>query len=139
MGFQSVGETIVDRFAVGELSEIYYGGLAEGRLLIPHCLGCGRHFFFPRRWCPHCWSDRVEWVESPGIGRVFAVSELHTAFQGVSREELPVWIALVELEEDVRLPGRLARAGGPWSVGDQVRLQFAEDPATTLPQFVRIT
>jgi uncharacterized OB-fold protein len=129
-------DDLVTRFATGRLSAEFWQGLAEGRLLIPFCESCGRHFFFPRRWCPSCWSDRVRFDAVPGTGEIFAISELHTAFQGVTEKDLPVAIVLVQLDEGVRIPGRLARRSMPARIGDRVHIEFAVNPATSLPEFV---
>lgn len=131
----AVRATLVDRYATGGLSRQYWGALAEGRLVIPFCHDCAKHFFFPRRWCPTCWSDRVELVDSDGVGEIFAISELHTAFQGISKEELPVPVVLVSLDEGVVIPGRLAKVCMPAVVGDRVQLTFAPDPEVELPLF----
>jgi hypothetical protein len=127
---------IVDQYATGGLSTEFWQGLATGRLLIPHCDSCQKAFFFPRKWCPFCWSDRVRFVESAGTGEIFAISELHTAFQGVAPEDLPVAVLLVELDEGVRLPGRLAKRCRPAKIGDRVKLQFSDQPESELPEFV---
>ncbi len=39
---------------------------SESRLLIKHCNACGEYHFYPRPFCPTCWSDDVEWVEASG-------------------------------------------------------------------------
>jgi uncharacterized OB-fold protein len=129
-------EDIVTRYATGAQSREFWQALADGQLLLPRCGSCEKVFFFPRKWCPSCWSDQVSFVPSPGTGEIFALSELHTAFQGVSPDELPVAVVLVELDEGVRLPGRLAKKSMPARIGDRVRLQFADEPALTLPEFV---
>jgi len=129
-------ENIVDLYATGEQSIIYWTALSEGRLVLPRCFACETTFFFPRRWCPSCWSDDVRFVESLGSGTIYAVSELHTAFQGVTKEQLPVAVVIVELDEGIRIPGRLAKTSMPGAIGDRVVLRFAADPATELPCFV---
>lgn len=132
-------KTIVERYSTGgELSTTYWEALADSRLLIPRCNACSTYFFTPRRWCPVCWSDDVEFTTSAGTGSIFAISELHTAFQGVSAEELPVPVVMVELDEGVRVAGRLAKDYMPAAVGDRVVMRFAADPATSLPQFVTV-
>lgn len=39
----------------------FFAAAAEGRLLIGRCEACGKAHYYPRRSCPHCFSDRVDW------------------------------------------------------------------------------
>ena len=47
-------------------SEPYWAALRDGKFLLKRCSACGEHHFYPRPFCPHCWSDDVEWVEAGG-------------------------------------------------------------------------
>jgi uncharacterized OB-fold protein len=133
---ESRSETIEDRYATDDVSHHFWGNLAAGRLVLPRCRRCRLFFFFPRRWCPNCWSDDIEWVTSPGTGTVFACSDVHLAFQGLTQAELPITVALIDLDEGVRLPGRLEASGGGIRIGDRVKLRFAPEPMFDLPRFV---
>ena len=75
----------------------YFDAAAEGRLLIKRCAACGEFHFHPRALCPHCFSDRTEWVESCGRGTIYTYS--------VSRRvgPVPFAIAYVTLEEGVSM------------------------------------
>lgn len=42
----------------------YFDAAAEGRLMLKKCGDCGEHHHYPRALCPHCFSDKVEWVHS---------------------------------------------------------------------------
>ena len=44
----------------------WWDAARERRLLIKRCASCGRAHFYPRPFCPHCWSDRVDWEEASG-------------------------------------------------------------------------
>ncbi len=55
-------------------SEPYWTALRDGRLLIKLCHTCGRHHSYPRPFCPHCWSDDVEWVEAGGGATLYTHS-----------------------------------------------------------------
>lgn len=42
--------------------------LDQGRFVIQHCQGCGRHVHFPRELCPHCGSEDLRFVDPQGLG-----------------------------------------------------------------------
>ena len=44
----------------------FWDGTREGKLLIKKCNACGEFHFYPRPFCPKCWSDDVEWYEASG-------------------------------------------------------------------------
>jgi uncharacterized protein len=127
--------SIEDRYVTDEVSKPFWSALAAGHLVLPTCGRCGSVFFHPRRFCPQCWSDDIGWVESTGTGTVFARSEVHAAFQDIDPSELPITVVLVDLDEGVRLPGRLRDADA--QIGDRVQLRFADEPMFELPRFVR--
>lgn len=83
----------------------FWNSLRSGTLSLPYCAVCEAAFFFPRRWCPRCWSDRISWVPASGNGVVYATSVVHVPFQGVRPEDVPYGVALVDLAEGVRVPG----------------------------------
>jgi len=43
-----------------------------GRLSIQRCRPCGRHYFYPRSFCPRCQSADVEWTDVSGRGRLIS-------------------------------------------------------------------
>ena len=42
----------------------FWDGAREGRLLIQRCRACGKHVFYPRVACPHCFADALDWVQA---------------------------------------------------------------------------
>jgi hypothetical protein len=80
----------------------YWEAAAAGRLSIQRCRTCGRHYFYPRSFCPRCQSGDVEWTDVTGRGRLISYvinyRPMPPADPGV-----PQVIALVELEEGVRM------------------------------------
>jgi uncharacterized protein len=89
--------------AASELAEPFWDATREGRLVLPWCLDCGRAHFYPRRRCPHCRGGRFEWRDASGEGEVYAVSVQHRpGWMGLT-DRVPYAVALVELDEGVRL------------------------------------
>jgi uncharacterized OB-fold protein len=123
--------------AMSSVSEPYWNGLAAGRLSIPYCNQCEQPFFFPRQWCPNCWSSDISWITASGCGTLYSRCMINMPFDGRPAEEIPYAVALVDLDEGVRLPGRLRQADAAMPIGGRVELEFAADPASRLPVWRR--
>jgi len=83
---------------------------AETPLLVTgRCRACG-HLHFPRqRICPYCSSELVEERRISGRGRLWAHTAVTAAPPGY-RGEVPYGFGVVELEEGLRVIGRLTEA-----------------------------
>jgi uncharacterized OB-fold protein len=114
-------------------SQPFWDGLAAGELRLPYCRRCEEMFFYPRPFCPRCWSEDIVWRPAAGSGTVYAVTTVHVAFDPTL--PVPYAVALVDLDEGVRLPGRVEPNDAGVAVGDRVQLTFGADPAGTLPIF----
>lgn len=94
-------ETKIERGT--EISAPFWRSVEEEAMELPYCADCERFFFYPRPFCPHCWSEDVRWRPISGRGKVWSFSVVHFPFfRGDWKERLPYVVALVELEEGVR-------------------------------------
>jgi uncharacterized OB-fold protein len=84
----------------------FWDAVTAGRLDIQRCLSCHRHVFYPRSLCPHCGAANLEWVTVSGRGTVYSFTVVHRA-PAEFQDEAPYVVALVELEEGVRMLTRL--------------------------------
>lgn len=91
--------------------------LAEGRLELERCTRCGAVSLAPRGFCAACGAGEVAPATMTGRGRVAAITTIHRAPTPEYRERVPYAIALVDLEDGVRLMGH---AAGGLAVGDAV-------------------
>lgn len=82
----------------------YWDGCGRGQLLLPRCAQCHRLHFFPRGFCPYCWHEDVAWEQVSGRGTVASFVRPQRPVPGFDLEP-PFVLALVELEEGVRLMG----------------------------------
>ena len=78
----------------------FWDAAKDERLLIQRCNSCGRHYFYPRPFCPHCASDDVAWDEVSGRGRLVSYVINYRPLPPAEGAQV---IALVQLEEGVRL------------------------------------
>lgn len=81
----------------------FWDGAKQHRLLIQECKDCGEKIFYPRKMCPQCWSQRLSWAEASGRGKIFSYSVTLTGVEEKFVEDLPFVLALVDLEEGVRM------------------------------------
>ena len=90
-------------------SRPYWEGLARGELRIQRCDVCSRAVFYPRSLCPHCHSQKLSWIVATGKGTIYSYTVAHQAY-GVFAQDIPFVVAIVELEEGVRMMTRIIDA-----------------------------
>ncbi|MCL6599829.1 MAG: Zn-ribbon domain-containing OB-fold protein [Alicyclobacillus macrosporangiidus] len=116
-------------------SRPFWEGLNQGELRIQRCEDCGRHIFYPRSICPDCFSDRVCWVRASGRGRIYSYTVVHRA-QGPFVQDAPYVVAIVELEEGVRMMSRIVGPREEVAIEKPVRVVFTRvDDELVLPFF----
>lgn len=81
----------------------YWEAASKGRLIIQKCGDCGHFQFFPRGVCSHCLSSTLDWKEASGRGKVHTFTISHRAPHPGFANKLPFVLAMVELEEGVRM------------------------------------
>jgi uncharacterized protein len=117
-------------------SRPYWEGLAQGELRIQRCDSCSRAVFYPRSLCPHCHADKLSWIVASGKGTIYSYTVAHQAF-GTFAGDTPFVVAIVELEEGVRMMTRIV--GAPRervAIGAAVRVTFETvGDGFTLPYF----
>jgi hypothetical protein len=120
-------------------SKPYWDGLDEGRLLLQQCAACRKIRHYPRPVCDACYSMEVDWVEASGRGRVHSWTVAHHPFHAGFKDELPYILALVDLEEGVRMNAQMrGMAADEMRIGLPIRVDFERTTdGVTLPVFVR--
>jgi uncharacterized OB-fold protein len=116
----------------------YWDAAREERLLIKRCNACGKPHFYPRPFCPHCWSDDVVWEEASGRGTLYTFSIVRRNDLPPFGERVPYVAAIVDLEEGVRMMTNLEQcAEDAIAIGMPVRVAFrVETEDFTFPIFV---
>ena len=106
---------------------------------LQRCHGCGRWVFYPRGLCPHCFSADLAWEPVAGTGVVHAFTIVHRHPSPAFNGEVPYVVALIELDEGVRLLSNLVEvAPDPAAarVGLPVEVVYDDvTPEVTLPKF----
>jgi len=107
----------------------FFEGTAAGELRIQKCNACSVLRHPPGPACPDCGAFDRGHVVAAGTGTVFSYL-VHHAPQ-VPGKQLPLVIALVDLDEGVRM---VAEMTGPVEIGDRVRVGWNKiDDELTLP------
>jgi len=84
-------------------TEPFWDGTRAGKLLIRRCDACGEAHFYPRPFCPRCWSDDVAWEEASGRATLYTWSVVHQNDLPPFGERVPYVAAVVDLAEGPRM------------------------------------
>ncbi|MBB4894630.1 hypothetical protein FHS39_003688 [Streptomyces olivoverticillatus] len=99
------GSPRFDAPEIDDFTRPYWEAAAEGRLLIRRCRAeaCGRAHFYPREFCPRCWSEDVVWEEASGRATLYTWSIVHVNDLPPFGGHLPYTAAVIDLEEGPRM------------------------------------
>jgi uncharacterized OB-fold protein len=82
----------------------FWDGTKKHELIIQKCKDCGKYQFYPRTMCSHCLSENIEWVKASGKGKLYSYTIAYRGSPAFSANG-PYNIAVIELDEGVRMPG----------------------------------
>lgn len=85
------------------VTQRFWSGCSDGRFEIQHCRSCGHRQFPPRVACTACHGGDLDWQEAGGRGVVYSFTVVHRAPLDAFKADIPYVIAIVELEEGVRV------------------------------------
>ena len=81
----------------------YWDAARDGKLMIRRCRACGDAYFYPRSFCPKCWSEDVEWEEASGRATLYTWSVVHRNDLPPFPDRVPYVAAIVDLDEGPRM------------------------------------
>jgi uncharacterized OB-fold protein len=118
-------------------SQFFWDGTKVGELRIPHCNACGAKRFPPGPACQECDAYDRGYQVAAGTGTVYSyVVHRHPPVPG---KELPIVIALIDVDEGVRMVGEVVDAvsedgESEIEIGSRLRVDFRKvDDDLTLP------
>ncbi len=117
-------------------SQFFWEGASAKELRIQTCGSCGTLRHPPGPSCPTCGAFDRQFVVASGLGTVFSfVVHRHPP---VPDKELPIVLALIDLEEGVRMVGEVPGAED-LAIGDRVQVDWqVVDAELTLPIWRRV-
>ncbi|MED4779904.1 Zn-ribbon domain-containing OB-fold protein [Brevibacillus choshinensis] len=125
----------IPRPLVDSDSQPFWEGLNRHELMIQRCDECNQSIFYPRLLCPHCFSDKVVWIQATGRGHIYSYTVVHRAF-GPFSNQVPYVVAIVELEEGVRMMTRIVGDRQAIKIGVPVEVIYEKvDDELLLPYF----
>ena len=77
-------------------TQAFWDATAQGKLLVKFCTACKELHHYPRALCPHCFSDKTEWKQMSGKGKIYSYTVMR-------RAPVPYAIAYVTLDEGVTM------------------------------------
>jgi hypothetical protein len=127
----------VIRPAVNADTAFFWAGTAVGELRIQRCGQCGLLRHPPGPMCPECGATKPTHLVSEGIGEVYSyVVHHHPAVPG---RQTPFVVALVELDEGVRMLGELVGVSEV-EIGLRVKVGLrVVDDDLTLPYWLPVS
>lgn len=123
------------RPAVNRDNRFWFDAAREHRLVIQRCGSCGRLRHPPGPCCPACQSFDWDTVDASGRGRIHSFVVCH--HPQIPSFDYPLVVALIELDEGVRLLANVAGIGpGEVEIGMPVVAEWVDhDPELALPAF----
>ncbi len=124
---------VVMRPVVSADTAFFWEGMAAGELRIQRCGDCGTLRHPPGPACLECGALNPQYTVAAGTGEIFSYVVHH--HPPVPGKQLPLVIALVQLDEGVRVLGEMVGVSPEQvSVGMPVRIEFLRvDDDLTLP------
>jgi uncharacterized OB-fold protein len=86
-----------------DAAEPFWAATRDEQLTLPWCQSCQQPFWFPRELCPRCLQQDIEWRPASGRGVVYSCSTMPKPANPMMAERVPYVVALIELEEGVRM------------------------------------
>ena len=120
------------------ISAPYWEACRRHELILQRCAACGSFRFPPASMCSSCGSRKAEWQRASGRGRVYSWNVVvHPIPRDVYAHDVPYVVALVELDEGVRIPTNIVDCD-PHRLEADMPVEVVFDDVTdavTLPKY----
>ncbi|MGE0388400.1 MAG: Zn-ribbon domain-containing OB-fold protein [Gammaproteobacteria bacterium] len=121
------------------LTQFFWDGVRDHRLMILRCNGCGHYIHYPRPTCRQCLGTDLSPVQVSGKAELYAWTIPGVAIDRYYAERPGTIYAVVELPEQpgLRMPTNIVDcAEGDLRIGLPLEVTFREiGPGLTLPLF----
>lgn len=84
-------------------SKPFWEGCKKHELLIQECEDCDAKIFYPKLFCPNCFSSNLQWVKASGKGKVYTFTVVYSYQPTEFTDDVPYVIAVVKLAEGVQM------------------------------------
>ena len=122
------------------ITQPFWEGTANGKLLIQRCTDCQSWVWCPRPACVECASERLEWTPVSGRGQIFAFTVIREVIGRALRgfeKDIPYVTAWIDLDEGPRFCSNIVECPiEKVKIGMSVEVVFQEaGPGIFLPKF----
>lgn len=125
------------------VSNFFWEGAKQHKLLILRCDACGKYIHFPRPICRFCLSTNLSPAEMSGRGTVYSYTLVMQAMHPFFVDKLPYLVATIALDEQpgLHLVGNLVDIEeDDVSVGMPVEVSFRDlAPDYPVPHWKRVS
>jgi uncharacterized OB-fold protein len=131
-----------------EESRPFFAAASQGVLLLRRCEDCGT-FMAPtggigtplRPRCVQCFSAALAWAPAVGRGTLYSFALMHQVYDPAFAQEVPYNIAVVELDEGVRMTTNVVGcANAELRIGMPLEVTFEHiSDGIAIPKFRRST
>jgi len=90
-----------------DVTRPFWDGLAADEIRLQRCRDFGSWVFYPRPRCTTCLSDALDWQTVSGRATVYSFTIARQATHPAFAAEVPQLLAIVELDEGVRMTSTL--------------------------------
>ncbi|MFP5579779.1 MAG: Zn-ribbon domain-containing OB-fold protein [Acidimicrobiia bacterium] len=95
---------------VTALAEPFWDATRRQELVAQRCDACDRFVWYPREACPGCLGADLRWVPLAGTGTIYSFNVMHKPGNPMMGDEVPYVIALVDLDEGIRMATNIVGA-----------------------------
>jgi uncharacterized OB-fold protein len=129
--------TRIDIPSADESTQDYWDAARRGVLLIQRCAACTRPHFYPRPFCPFCWSSDVQWEVASGRAELYTFSIVRRNDLAPFTDRVPYVAGIVELAEGPRAMTNIVHVElDDVHIGMALQATFVEiAPDVTVPMF----
>ncbi len=106
---------------------VFFDALGQGRIVFQVCEACGAAIWYLRTVCPVCMGASLRLEDSAGRGVVHSFTTLDRAGSPGRAEDVPYTVALVDLDEGIRVIGDLVPAARQDVIGMRVTATARQD------------
>ncbi|HEU5067800.1 MAG TPA: Zn-ribbon domain-containing OB-fold protein [Sphingomicrobium sp.] len=94
---------------ITDMTRPFWTAAKNGKLVLQKCGKCGTFNFFPKPWCIECGSRDLAWTDAKPFGTVYSFTISHSVVMNFPgwKDDLPVLMCLIDLDDGVRLYGQL--------------------------------
>ena len=117
------------------VTDPFWKACQEERFVAQACEDCRSYRWPPSPVCPRCRSLQSCWQDLDGRGTIWTFTTVHHAFHPSLADELPYVVGLIDLDEGLRIVGRIEPEGREVAIGARVRVRFREVEGRKLPYF----